>query len=186
METFTESKSVVSGALKVRAWTAFQVILGSLFLSTCAQISIPFYPVPMTMQTLGVFILALMQGGRRASYSTFLYLALISLGLPLLSGGVSNSLWLALPTAGYLIGFPVAAFIIGKLAYAKERPSSWWIMMSILLGQMVIYTLGVGNLTRFLSFKQSVLVGLLPFLPLAGVKLLMATTFGSLWLRRKS
>ena len=58
MEVFIESTLAFSTKTKSRAWTAFQVLIGSLFLAACSQISIPLYPVPMTMQTLGVFTLA--------------------------------------------------------------------------------------------------------------------------------
>ena len=185
MQVFIESKSAFSEKAKSRAWTAMQVLVGGLFLAACAQVSIPLYPIPMTMQTLGVFTLAVMQGGRIASYSVLLYLALISLGLPVLSGGASNAMWFALPSAGYLLAFPIAAYVIGKLISAKEKPSSLWILFSVLMGQVIIFTLGVGVLTRLLSVKESIMVGLTPFLPLEGVKLLMASTLGGLWLRWK-
>ncbi len=185
MEVFIESKPVFSEKTKSRAWTATQVLIGGLFLAACAQVSIPLYPIPMTMQTLGVFTLATMQGGRIAFYSALLYLALISLGLPVLAGGVSNTMWFALPSAGYLLAFPIAAYVIGKLISAKENPSSLWILFSVLVGQVVIYTLGIGVLTRLLSIKESLMAGLFPFLPLAGVKLIMASTLGGLWLRWK-
>ena len=185
MEVFIESKPAFSEKAKSRVWTATQVLVGGLFLAACAQVSIPLYPIPMTMQTLGVFTLATMQGGRIASYSALLYLALISLGLPVLSGGASNAMWFALPSAGYLLAFPIAAFVIGKLISVKEKPDSLWVLFSVLVGQVIIYTLGVGVLTRLLSVKESLMAGLVPFLPLAGVKLLLASTLGGLWLRWK-
>lgn len=185
MEVLVESTPAFSEKTKSHAWTMTQVVLGSLFLAALSQVTIPLYPVPMTLQTLGIFLLAIGQGGKKASYSTLLYLGFITLGLPFLAGGVSNSLWFALPSAGYLVGFPIASYVIGKMVNAKENPSSLWIMGSILVGQMIIYTLGVAGLTRILSFEQSLMVGLLPFLPLAGVKLLMAAGLGGLWIRFK-
>ncbi len=185
MKIFIESNPAFSEKAKSRVWTAMQVLIGGLFLAACAQVSIPLYPVPMTMQTLGIFTLAVMQGGRIASFSALLYLALISLGLPMLSGGASNAMWFAFPSAGYLLAFPIAAFVIGKLISAKEKPNSLWVLFSILVGQVIIYTLGVGVLTRLLSVKESLMAGLVPFLPLAGVKLLLASTLGGLWLRWK-
>jgi len=185
MEVLVESTPVFSEKTKSRAWTMTQVVLGSLFLAALSQVSIPLYPVPMSLQTLGIFLLAISQGGRKASYSTLLYLGFITLGLPFLAGGNSNALWFALPSAGYLVGFPIASYVIGKMVNAKENPSSLWIMGSVLVGQMIIYTLGVAGLTRILSFEQSLMAGLVPFLPLAGVKLLMASGLGGLWIRFK-
>ncbi len=168
---------------KVKMGTAAQVLLGTLFLAACAQIAIPLYPVPMTMQTLGIFILAIMQGGKKASYSTLLYLLLATVGLPVLAGGATISSWLSIPTAGYLAAFPIAAFTIGKMTETKERPSSLWLVASILVGQIIVYTLGVIGLMRLLSFKQSIMVGVVPFLPVAGAKVLFAATLGGAWLR---
>ncbi|WP_194847867.1 biotin transporter BioY [Candidatus Neptunochlamydia vexilliferae] len=163
--------------------TATKVLLGALFLAACAQITIPLYPVPMTMQTLGIFALAVMQGGKKASYSTLLYLVLATLGLPVLPGGAIITSWLALPTVGYLVAFPIAAFVIGKMVQIKERPSSLWIVASIFVGQAIIYTLGIFGLMQFLSLKQSIMVGVVPFLPLAGAKALFAAGLGGAWLR---
>ena len=185
MEVYIESTPAFSEKAKSRAWTAFQVLIGGLFLAACAQVTIPLYPVPMTMQTLGVFTLAAMQGGQKASYSALFYLVLMTLGLPVLAGGASNSMWFALPSAGYLVAFPIAAFVIGKMVQAKEKPTALWIAASILVGQAIIYALGVGFLMRFLSFKQSIMAGVVPFLALAGVKMMFATTLGGLWLRWK-
>jgi|JI10StandDraft_1071094.scaffolds.fasta_scaffold02452_19 biotin transport system substrate-specific component len=167
------------------AWTAAQVILGSLFLAAMAQVSIPLYPVPMTLQTTGIFLLAMGLGKKKGFYSTLLYVGLASLGLPFLSNGVSNSHWYLFPCVGYIAAFPIAAYVVGKLIEIKKNPSSLWIMGSILVGKVMIYTLGVAGLTRFLSFKQSLISGCLIFIPLAGLKLLAATSLGGLWLKWK-
>ena len=82
MEVLVESTPVFSEKTKSRAWTMTQVVLGSLFLAALSQVSIPLYPVPMSLQTLGIFLLAIGQGGRKACYSTLLYLGFITLGLP--------------------------------------------------------------------------------------------------------
>ena len=185
MEVLIESTPGFLEKTKSHAWTVAQVVLGSLFLAAMAQMSIPLYPIPMTLQTLGIFLLAIGQGGKKASYSTLLYLGLAAFGLPVLAGGASHSLWFTLPSAGYLVGFPLASFIIGKMVNAKENPSVFWIMTSILVGQLIIYTLDVAGLTRILSFEQSVRVGLIPFLLLDGVKLLIASSIGGLWIRFK-
>lgn len=185
MEIFVETPSLISEKTKARLWTVAQVLLGSLFIAACAQITIPLYPVPLTMHTFGVFILAIMQGGKKASWSTLAYLALVSLGLPVLSGMHVEPMWFALHSAGYLMAFPLAAFVIGKLTHLKERPSALWVMGSIAVGQMIIYTAGVLGLMRFLDLHHSFMVGVVPFLPLAGVKVLMAASLGGLWLRWK-
>lgn len=185
MKTLTHSWPLFSEKTKALSWAASQVFMGSIFLSVCAQLTIPLYPVPMTMQTLGVFILAIMQGGKKASFSTLLYLGFAFLGLPVLANGTAQALWFALPTAGFLVSFPIAAFVIGKLVHAKEKPSALWVLMSVCVGQIIIYSLGVANLTRFLSLQQSLMVGVIPFLFFAGVKVLFSSTLGGVWLRLK-
>ncbi|NGX50835.1 MAG: Biotin transporter BioY [Chlamydiae bacterium] len=185
MEVYIETTPVISDKSRAQLWIATQILLGSLFLAACAQISIPLYPVPLTLQTFGIFILAIMQGGKRAAWSTLLYLGFFSLGLPFLAGGNSHQLWWLLPQAGYLASFPIAAFVIGKMVAVREKPSPLWIVASILSGQFIVYFLGIIVLMRILSFEQSIMVGLLPFLPLAGVKLLLAASFSGAWLRWK-
>lgn len=181
----TLSKSLPWIADRSFAWTAIQVLFGSLFLAAMAQICVPLYPVPMTLQTFGVFMLAMGQGSRKACYSALLYVGFVSLGLPFLTNGVSNSLWFLSTTVGYIVAFPIAAYGIGKLVEMKEKPSPLWMMGSIIAGQAIIYTLGVIGLTRFLSFEQSLISGCLIFIPLDGLKLLAATSLGGLWLKWK-
>lgn len=166
-------------------WTAAQVALGGLFLAAMAQVSIPLYPVPMTLHTFAVFMLAIGQGEKKGAYSCLFYLALLSMGLPFLQGWGANTHWYLFPTGGYLLSFPIAAFVIGKIVGRQENPSPLRIVGSILSGQLIIYTLGVAGLMRFLSFEQSLISGMLIFLPLAGVKLLAATSLGGLWLKWK-
>ncbi|MDJ0652351.1 MAG: biotin transporter BioY [Simkaniaceae bacterium] len=185
MKVLIESIPAFSEKTNSRVWTLTQIVLGSLFLAALSQVSIPLHPVPMSLQTLGIFLLAMGQGGRKASCSTLLYLGFITLGLPFLAGGIANAQWFALPSAGYLVGFPIASHVIGKIVNSRENPSSFRIMISILAGQMIIYILGIAGLMRILSFEQSLAVGLVPFVPLAGVKFLIASGLGGLWLRFK-
>ncbi|MEM8728041.1 MAG: biotin transporter BioY [Chlamydiota bacterium] len=185
METLVESAptSFEKTASVVR--TVTQVVSGSLFLAALSQVSIPLHPVPISLQTLGIFLLAVTQGGGKAFSSSLLYLGLATLGLPFLAGGGSDTMWAILPSAGYLFGFPITSYVIGKMVDATKNPSPLRIAGSILVGQIIIYVSGVFGLTRFLSFEQSLMSGLVPFLPLDGVKLLTASAFGSFWVRFK-
>lgn len=185
MEVFIETPLIISDKTKSRAWTAFQILFGSLFLIACSQITVPLYPVPITMQTLGIFLLAIMQGGKKASYSTLLYLVFACLGLPVFSGANSQAFWWMLPSAGYLIAFPIATFVIGKMIDLYKKPSPFYLVVSLLTGQCIIWLLGILGLMRILSFEQSIMLGLVPFLPVAGVKILIASSLGGLWLRLK-
>ena len=156
--------------------TLLHVLLGSIFLTACSQISIPLHPVPMTLQTFGVFVLAMGQGGRLAALSVALYLVEATLGLPVLAGGYADPLWMIGPRAGYLIGFPIAAYVIGELCERDSRGSVLWTGFTIFCGQMIIYTLGVSWLSGFVGLKTAFALGVVPFIPTAFLKILAAVS----------
>lgn len=160
---------------------ALHVVLGSLFLGCISQLSVPLQPVPITMQTLGVFILACLQGGKKASLSCLLYLVQASVGLPVLAGMISNPLWMVGTTAGYLAGFPIAAYIIGTLVERKETPTVLWTTFSIICGQLVLYTLGTTWLATFIGFEKAFVLGVLPFVPGAVLKIAIASSASVGW-----
>lgn len=135
-------------------------------------ISIPFFPVPLTLQTLFVYLAgALMQ--RRAWIPAVLYILLGALNLPVFHNGLAGIGILLGPTGGYLVGFVFAALIVG-LAY--ERNSKAARMTGICAGAAVIYLFGVGwlLLSTGLGPVQSILLGCLVFLPGEAVKMAAA------------
>ena len=103
------------------------------------------YPVPITLQTLGVMITGAVLGGRRAAASLCLFLALVAVGLPLLAGGRGGLGVFAGPSAGYLIGFPVAAYVIGTLVYRRGAPYNlvYGFASIVFGGIIVLYAIGV-------------------------------------------
>lgn len=157
-----------------KAATALQVLLGSFLMAVLAQITVPLKPVPMSLQTLGVFLLPMLQNKKTAAYSLVLYLAEATMGLPVLSSMKVNPLWIAGPTAGYLLSFPVAAYIIGSLLENAPKRSLLWSTVALLAGQAVIYSFGLTVLSFFIGWKQAVLAGLLPFVPVNFYKLAVA------------
>lgn len=181
METYLEITPSFSKRAGGVCQFLFQVVLGSLFLTLCAKATIPIQPVPMTLQTLGVFLLAIFMGGKKASLATLFYLVQATLGAPVLAEGV-NPLWIVGPNAGYLLAFPCAAYVIGMLI-KKKGTSSAWLIFSILSGQLVIYFFGALFLSRFVGFKMSMALGVFPFLPLAGLKLFIAALLSGLYFR---
>ena len=131
--------------------------------------AIPVGPVPITAQTLGVMLAGGVLGARRGFLSVLLFLVLVAVGLPLLAGGRGGLGVFAGPTAGYLLGWPVAAFVIGWLT---ER--SWdrynvvrGTLINVVGGIVVIYAVGVPVLKAVagLSWGQALTGGALPFLP---------------------
>ncbi len=142
------------------------VISGSLLIWLAARIEAPFWPVPMTMQTLAVLALAAAMGPRLGMAAVALYLAEGALGLPVFAGTPERGIGLAYmagPTGGYLLGFLLAAAAVGHLAEGCGR------RLLPLLGVMVIGTAlihlpGVLWLSVFTGLEKAVMVGLVPFI----------------------
>ncbi|NGX42056.1 MAG: Biotin transporter BioY [Chlamydiae bacterium] len=153
------------------------ILLGSLFLAALSQVEIPLAPIPVTLQTFAIFLLALFQGSTKAFFSALLYLGEATMGLPVLSCAACNPLWFIGPTAGYLFSFPLAAFVIGKVFERKNAPSICWTALSIFCGQIVIFALGISWLSFYVGWNQALPLGLYPFLPMAVLKLVAAVSF---------
>jgi biotin transport system substrate-specific component len=141
-----------------------------------AYIIIPLPPVPITLQTLFLGLAALLLGGRLGALSQAVYVMLGVIGLPVFAGGKAGLGVLLGPTGGYLIGFILAAFVIGKLAALKTRPGFAWLCLSLVAGTVVIYACGILQLTLVarLTFLKALTVGALPFLPGDIIKIVLA------------
>jgi biotin transport system substrate-specific component len=167
------------------------VVLGSLFMVLCTQIRIelPFTPVPITGQTLGVYLIGALYGPRLAILTLLTYLAQGLIGLPVFAGGLnawSPSRFPGLPvilgpTAGYLFAFPLAAGVVGYLAARGWDRRVYSAIPAMLLGELVILSLGfawlagataivTGTVDIALLFGAAVL----PFLPGAAIKITLA------------
>ena len=163
---------------------ALLIVAGSLFVALCAQIRVdlPFTPVPITGQTLGVLLVGAALGARRGALSLMLYLAEGAMGWPVFAGGAAGALYLLGPTGGYLVGFVPAAWLVGALAERgwDRRPGRMFLTMA--LGNAVIYLLGVLWLARFVGLPAALVKGMVPFLPGDALKILLATgALPSVW-----
>ena len=140
-----------------------------------AYMIIPLPPVPITLQTVFLGLAGTLLGGRLGALSQTVYLLLGIIGLPVFAGGKAGLGVLFGPTGGYLIGFVAAAFVIGKLTAIKTRPGFAWLCFSIISGEAVLYGIGVLQLALVarLAPVQALAVGLLPFLPGDGIKILL-------------
>lgn len=101
--------------------------------------------VPITAQSLGVMLAGAILGPRRGALALVLFLGLVALGLPLLAGGRGGLGVFAGPSVGYLIGFPVAAFVVGAVTYAFGAPYRLLpgVLASVLGGVVVLHVLGI-------------------------------------------
>ena len=145
-----------------------------------AFIVIPLQPVPISLQTLFCSLAGILLGGYTGALSQIVYILLGIIGLPVFAGGKAGLGTLFGPTGGYLIGFIAAAFVIGKIIEARRNPGLIWIVLALLMGNLVIYALGVLQLSfiAHLSLIKSMLVGVVPFLPGDLLKLTAATMIG--------
>lgn len=154
---------------------AWQMIAGVAVLALLAQVRIPIGPVPFTGQTLGVLLIGAAYGYRRGALTMLLYLAVGGAGLPVFQGMQAGWGHLAGPTAGYLLGFPVAAATVGYLAQHGWARTPWKTALAMVVGNAVIYFPGLLWLGTFMpGMPQTLAAGLLPFLAGDLLKLLLA------------
>jgi len=166
------------------------VLIGTAFLALSAKISVPFFPVPMTLQTLVVLSIGMLLGPRLGALTIIAYLAQGAMGLPVFQGTPEKGIGLAYmmgPTGGYLIGFVVAAFVVGLLAQRHWDRSPLSTIAAMVIGNAVIYACGLVWLGSVLGWDKPILAwGMQPFLVGDFVKILIAAAvLPLLWKREK-
>jgi biotin transport system substrate-specific component len=142
-------------------WIAL-MIAGSLFVAICAQIQVPMLPVPMTMQTFAALVIGMAFGARLGAATLALYLAEGVIGLPVFAGFASGLLSLA--SGGYIIGFVIAAAIVGWLAEREWDRSVATTAIAMLIGNIVLYVPGLLWLSTFVGTEKVLAYGLTPFI----------------------
>ena len=152
------------------------VILGSIILTISAKIKIPFYPVPMTMQTFVVLLLGVSFGYKIAVATVGLYLLEGILGLPVFSNSPEKGIGLVYftgPTMGYLIGFLFASFFAG---YLNFKTSIFLIFFKLIFSVSFIYIFGVIWLGTLIGWDKPIIqLGVTPFLLAELLKILLLT-----------
>ena len=153
------------------------VILGSLALTISAKIKIPFYPIPMTMQTFVVLFLGISLGHKIALASVGLYLVEGIVGLPVFSNSPEKGIGLIYftgPTMGYLIGFLTACYLASKI---KINDNFFIILFKLIIAVSTIYILGLTWLGILIGWDKPIFaLGAKPFL-LAEVFKIMILAF---------
>ena len=141
------------------------IFLGSVLLAISAKIKIPFYPVPMTMQTFVVLFLGISFGYRIAIATVSLYLIEGILGLPVFSNSPERGIGLAYftgPTMGYLIGFLTACFLA---SYIKVSDNYFIVITKLVVSVSSIYILGILWLGTLIGWDKPIFeLGVAPFL----------------------
>ena len=141
------------------------IILGSIALTISAKIKIPFYPVPMTMQTFVVLFLGVSLGHKIGLASVGLYLLEGIMGLPVFSNSPEKGVGLIYftgPTMGYLIGFLVASYLASKI---NSKDNFLIILTKIIIATSTIYILGLLWLGTLIGWDKPIFdLGAKPFL----------------------
>ncbi|MCK9445123.1 MAG: biotin transporter BioY [Tissierellaceae bacterium] len=148
-----------------------------------AFISIPLGEVPITLQTLFVLLSGLILGPKLGFLSQLVYLGLGLVGMPIFTGFTGGPQAILKPSFGFILGFIVAAFIVGKISHSggKNKPTGIWV--STVVGSLIIYLLGLPYMyyilntvmARGMSFYAVVKMGCLLFLPGDILKLIIAS-----------
>ena len=154
----------------------FLALIGSIILAVSSKIKIPFYPVPMTMQTLVVLMIGIVFGWKLGLATVSLYLFEGIIGLPVFSGTPEKGLGLVYftgPTMGYLLGFLVAVYISGKFNYDSNIIKNF---LKLLLATSFIYILGMTWLGNLIGWDKPIFqLGAQPFLLAELLKILIVT-----------
>lgn len=131
-----------------------------------AFITIPLQPVPFTLQTFFAGVAGGLLGAYAGALSQIVYLFLGCLGMPVFAGGKAGIGVLFGPTGGYLLGFVAGAYVIGKLMELRPRGGIGWVILAILAGDVVIYSIGTVQLSVVagISLVKAMMVGVAPFL----------------------
>ena len=157
-----------------------QMILISLFAALTAVgafLSIPIGLVPISLQNLFTFLSGMVLGSKLGTFSQLIYILLGVVGLPVFSGFRGGFGVLLGPTGGFLTGFVISTYVVGKIIEKMEDVRTWSYFIVGLVGIIIIYACGVTQLliVTEIGLKEAVLVGIIPFLPGDFLKLITAS-----------
>lgn len=147
---------------------ATSLVLGVLLLVAASKICIPIKPVPITLGSAAALLIGLTYAPRAAFETLAIWLGLAACGLPVISSPT-----LLGPSSGYLLGCLIAAPTMAYLLQKRAHNSAWFLLLTVLLGNVIIYGFGIAWLTNYMDRLAAVRVGLLPFILPGCVKALL-------------
>ena len=165
MSTFTAIKAVGTNKITV-------FFLGIVLLAISSKVAIPFYPVPMTLQTLVIYLIAGSMG-ILGFYSTTSYIVIGLLGAPIFAAG-GGLAYIASPTFGFLYGMVISSFLIAFLLNKIFKKDIFGITLSVFIGAIIIFICGVLHLSAFIGLDKAIQAGLFPFVYSEALKILIA------------
>lgn len=152
-------------------------LLGSVAIALSAKIQIPFWPVPMTMQSFVILLIGVAYGARLAGATVGLYLLEGALGIPVFAGAGAGLAYMSGPTGGYLVGFLIAATLVGWLAERGWDRTVLRATAAMALGHVLLFVPGVLWLSVLFGFNKAIQVGLLPFMGATVFKTVLGVAF---------
>ena len=156
------------------AYEILLVLTGTALLALSAKVQFPMWPVPVTGQTFAVLLVGALFGAKRGTATVLVYISEGALGLPVFAGPVAGFAYMSGPTGGYLIGFIAAAWIVGRLAERGWDRRFKTTVAAMTLGTVTIFVCGMAWLATLLEPAQVLVAGLIPFVPGAIVKIILA------------
>lgn len=176
MQSFAESLTP-SGRSAAALQSAALVTLGVAVLTLSAKFQVPFWPVPMTLQTLAVVVLGMLAGPRLAAATIGLYIAIGAMGLPVFAGTPQRGVGVAYllgPTGGYVLGFALAMPLAGWAARHGFDRSTARALLVALAAMLAIYLPGYLWLGAQIGYEKAWVAGVVPFALADGLKILLA------------
>lgn len=149
-----------SGTIKLAA-----VFLGTIALTLSSYITVPMYPVPMTMQSFAILMVAALYGWRLGTLTVLAWLGEAAIGLPVLAGGAGGIAVLAGPTAGYILSWPLITALVGWLVgrgWNGHHPVLACIAM--MLASAICLAMGAIWLAGFIGLEKAIAAGVIPFI----------------------
>lgn len=154
MKTSSKSLTLTQLMSSVKDSELFWIISFSVLTAISAQVSVPIKPVPFTLQTMIVLLAGAFLGAKNGAYSQLLYILLGVVGLPVFAHSADGTMGIARligPTGGYLIAFPVAAYLVGYLTEKNQKYLA--VIISMFVAELVV--IAVGTLYLFAAYLHT-------------------------------
>lgn len=161
--------SILKKSYSQSSVSILRCILCSLVVSIASRLVVflPFSPIPLVLQVQLCLFFAAIYGAREGFIIVVLFLLQGILGAPVFAGGLGGIIPILGPSGGYLIGYALGAFCTGKMVERDNQCT----MLAMILGNVVVYIMGILHLSHFISMKQACLLGVLPYIPLDLLKI---------------
>ena len=179
MKTSSKNLTFTQLLSSVKESELFWIVSFSILTAISAQVSIPIKPVPFTLQTMVVLLAGAFLGAKNGAYSQVLYIFLGAIGLPIFAQTADGTMGFARlisPTGGYLLAFPVAAYLVGYFTAKSQKYS--FVVISMIIAELVVIITGTLYLyAAYLhNFVDAIKAGAAIFTVWMAVKVFAAAT----------